>query len=127
LALRRGADLDPEAYSVYAEDLLRFQLDDIEAAFKAIGLEPRKAFEKPFPEIGILVAECDRQEKLRRGSLSPVRNCGNRECRLGMVRVFDAAGYPTGVVRCGVCGGPSWFQDALDSNKFLLKGNGLLK
>lgn len=127
LALRRGADLDPEAYSVYAEDLMRFQMDDIEAAFKAIGLEPRKAFEKPMPEIGILVEECTRQEKLRRGATSPIRACGSDACSKGMVRVFDASGYPTGVKACPACGGPTWFQEALDSNKHLLRENGLTK
>lgn len=126
LALMRGTELEPDAYPVYVDELMRFQMDDVESALQAIGREPRKSFEKPFPEVGVLIAECERQEKLRRSSLSAVRACLNKECIQGMVRVFNGEGWCTGVVACPACGGPPWLMDALDKNKWLLKENGLL-
>lgn len=99
---------------MYVEDLLRFQIDDVDAACRAIGAEPRKSGEKAFPEIGVILDECIRQEKLRRGGESAISAC--RECDYGLVRQFDAKGFPVGVRPCKACGGPTWYQDALEHN-----------
>lgn len=113
-----------DTLDVYVQDLMRFQSDDIEAALTAFGKESPKSFEKRWPEVGLLIAECERQEKQRKGFTSKIKSCENKECIIGMVRVFDRNGWPTGVVACPCCGGPSWFHDALDKNKWTLKENG---
>lgn len=121
LSVRRQADVSAETYAVYVEDLLRFQIDDIDAACKAIGSEPRKSGEKAFPEIGVILEEVIRQEKRRRGDQSAVSSCEDPECMYGMVRTFDKAGWPTGVIPCKTCGGPTWYDDALEHNAKLPK------
>lgn len=125
LALRRGVNVPPEQMDVYIDDLMRFQADDIEEALLAIGREEPKAFESKWPMSIVLVKECERQEAFRRGQTSKIKDCPSKECIQGMVRVYDANGWCTGVVACPACGGPSWMADSLEHNRRLLRDNGL--
>lgn len=114
LAIRRGTDVEVEAYAVFVEDLSLFHLDDIAAACKVIGSEPRKSFEKPFPEVGVLIEECKRQESMRRNSSGGKKGC--KLCTHGMELIFNEKGWSLGVVPCRNCGAPSWFDDSLWHN-----------
>jgi hypothetical protein len=126
LAIRRGAEVTRETYEVFTSDLMGYELSDIQEALYAIGSEEINNFTKRWPEIGYLKRAIEKQANSRKSFDSRVRNCQNRECIQGMVRVFDSDCYCTGVVACPSCGGTPWFKDSLIHNQCLLKDKGLL-
>jgi hypothetical protein len=119
LSIQRQAEVSEETFMVYADSLREFMAEDVRSACEAIGREPRKSFEKPFPEVGMLIEECRRQSSRRQSLLSRTKACG--ACIQGMVRVFNAQGYCTGVIACKLCSGPTWFSAALEHNKKLME------
>lgn len=53
--MRRQAKLEPEDYLVLAEDLERFDLQDVRQGLEDIGRRPRREGETAFPESGRLI------------------------------------------------------------------------
>jgi hypothetical protein len=121
LSVQRQAEVSDETFAVYADSLRDFQAEDVRSACESIGREPRKSFEKPFPEVGVILEECRRQQSMRSRTVSRFKACGN--CIDGMVRVFNEQGWCTGVIKCFKCLGPAWFDAAVESNKRLLAEN----
>ena len=119
LSIQRQAEVSEETFSVYADSLREFMAEDVRSACEAIGREPRKSFEKPFPEVGVLLEECRNQANRRQSLLSPVRACSN--CIHGLVRVFNDKGWCMGVIACGQCGGAAWLPEALEHNRRLMQ------
>ena len=126
LALRRGAEPSKEALEVFADDLMPYQLEDIQEALYAIGALEIDNFSKRWPEIGFFKRAIEKHRISRQSADSRIAPCQNRDCIQGMVRVWDD-GFCTGVKACQLCGGPSWFKASLDHNFFLLKENGLIR
>jgi hypothetical protein len=94
-----------------------YQIDDIRDACRVIGSKERQSGEKAFPEVGTIIAECERQSKMRRTS--------NRSrclhCSDGMVVAFSDAGE-SHVEPCGMCGGPKWLADSIQHNRGNMRG-----
>jgi hypothetical protein len=95
---------------VFADDLKRFNIEDIRAACRSIGTMPRKQGDKAFPEVGVVIDECDRQEKMRRRDEYKGSRCAY--CCDGLVYAQDGKG----VVPCRACNTATWFQDSLAHN-----------
>jgi hypothetical protein len=110
MAIRRQADVSKETYAVFADDLKRFNIEDIRAACRAIGTMSRKQGDKAFPEVGMIIAECERQEKMRRRDAYKGIRCP--DCCDGLVYAPDGRG----VLPCRSCNAATWFQDSLAHN-----------
>ena len=69
--VRRQAKLEDQDYLVYASDLERFELTDIEEVLRKIALRPREEFEPAFPDIGTLIRAIEQREYNRKTRIRP--------------------------------------------------------
>jgi translation initiation factor IF-2 len=125
LAVKRRAEISKEDLEIYTEELMYFDLEDVQEALLIMGDEEMNNFSKRWPEIGYFKRMIEKYAKLRRTSNSAIAGCQNRKCIQGMVRVVNSKGFCTGVIACALCGGPAWFKASLEHNFYLLKEKGL--
>lgn len=86
-----------DAYEEYAEDLMQFPIDDIRDACRRIGSTERGSGEKAMPDVGTIIAECERLGRHRHDPMMRewlVYECAN--CKLTQV-----SERPTKCMSCG--------------------------
>lgn len=64
LGVRRQARLDPLDYSIFAEDLAKYDLADVEAGLER--LKHREEYEPAFPDLGLMETNIDAVIRLRK-------------------------------------------------------------
>lgn len=122
LSIRRQADVSKETYAVFAEDLMPFPIDDVRQACKNIGSTPRQQGEKAFPEVGTIIAECERVGRMRRTNSDRRAKCPY--CCDGMTFVVNALGQSIAIEACRECSGPAWLESSRQHNQYLPKHGG---
>lgn len=109
--------MSKETFAVYADDLIRYQVDDVRQACREIGSHPRQSGEKAFPEVGVIISACERLAQLRRSDTARREKCGH--CCDGMNVLTNDLGQPIGVVECRHCGGAQWMAASREHNRNL--------
>jgi hypothetical protein len=66
LGVRRQAKLAPADYLVFAEDLMDFEMMDIQSGLESLSSRPRNEGETAFPEVAVMVAEVQAAGRIRR-------------------------------------------------------------
>jgi hypothetical protein len=73
LGIRKQAKLDKEDYLVFAEDLERFDLEDIAKGLEELGMTPREKGQPAFPETALVVAAVSRVRYKRLSAIAELR------------------------------------------------------
>ena len=120
LALTRQVTPQEGTYEAYLPELRSYPVEDLAQACRGIGRAARAAGEKAFPEVGLLIQECERLGKFRRDTSRGCRDCPH--CSDGMILIPHPKGGSQAVIPCGFCGGPPWWGEALRKNKDSMKG-----
>jgi hypothetical protein len=87
----RQTSLSEQAYALFAEELIEFDMRDVRAALRGLAREPKADYQKSFPDLGTLIERI--QVTFKQRTLPPqFIQCG--ECLPGGFVFVDAKGEP---------------------------------